>query len=94
MFETEIVGPCLVQKLKGGGAWPPWSSQWLCPWTEVSRGKRVIFMELIIVRLCMLVMNKDILVIDEGPTQGLDDTKITSEAKYHINFTQLGKKLC
>ena len=23
MFETETVRPCLVQKLKWGGAWPP-----------------------------------------------------------------------
>ena len=31
MFETETVGPCLVQKLKWGGTWPPCSPspQWL-----------------------------------------------------------------
>ena len=32
--------------------------------------------------------NKDILIIGEGPTQGLDDTVLTAEAKYPINFTQ------
>ena len=32
--------------------------------------------------------NKDILILGEGPTQGLDDTKLTAEAKYPINFTQ------
>ena len=37
--------------------------------------------------------NKDILILDEGPTQGLDDITLTSGAKYLINFTQLGKKL-
>ena len=30
---------------------------------------------------------KDILVPVEGPTQGLDATKLTAEAKYPINFT-------
>ena len=29
---------------------------------------------------------KDILILDEGPTQGLDDTLLTVEAKYLINF--------
>ena len=32
--------------------------------------------------------NKDILILGEGPTQGLDDTTRTAEAKYPINFTQ------
>ena len=31
--------------------------------------------------------NKDILVSSEGPTEGLDDTSLTAEAKYPINFT-------
>ena len=37
--------------------------------------------------------NEDILILDEGPTQGLDDTTLTAEAKYPINFTQPGKRL-
>ena len=37
---------------------------------------------------------KDILILDGGPTQGLDDTTLTAEAKYPINFTQSGKKIC
>ena len=36
---------------------------------------------------------KDVLIPDEGPTQGLDDTILTAEAKYPINFKQLGKRL-
>ena len=36
--------------------------------------------------------NKDILILGEGPTQGLDDTTLTSEAKYPINFTQPRKR--
>ena len=31
---------------------------------------------------------KDISSIEEGPTQGLDDTTLTAEEKYPINFTQ------
>ena len=36
--------------------------------------------------------NKDILIRSEGPTQGLDDTTLTAEAKY-IDFTQSGRRL-
>ena len=30
---------------------------------------------------------KDILILGEGPTQGLDETTLTAEAIYPINFT-------
>ena len=30
---------------------------------------------------------KDILVLNKGPTQGLDNTTITEEAEYSINFS-------
>ena len=36
--------------------------------------------------------NKIILVLGEGPTQGLDNATITAEAKYPINFTELEKR--
>ena len=36
--------------------------------------------------------NKDILILGEGPTQGLDGTTLTAEAKYPINFTQPRKR--
>ena len=36
--------------------------------------------------------NKDVVTLGETTTQGLDDTTLTAEAKYPINFTQLGKK--
>ena len=36
--------------------------------------------------------NKDILIIREGPTQGLDDTTLTAGAIYPINFTQPNKR--
>ena len=35
---------------------------------------------------------KDILILGEGPTYGLDYTTITAEEKYPINFTQSGKR--
>ena len=36
--------------------------------------------------------NKDILIFAEEPIQGLDDTTLTVEAKYPINFTQPRKR--
>ena len=35
---------------------------------------------------------KDIIILGEGSTQRLDDTTLTAEAKYPINFTQSGKR--
>ena len=37
---------------------------------------------------------KDILVLCEDPSQGLDDTMITVEAKYFINFSWSQKNFC
>ena len=37
---------------------------------------------------------KDILILGEGATQGSDHTTLTAEAKYHINFRQLERKIC
>ena len=36
---------------------------------------------------------KDILISGEVPTQRLDDTTLTTEAKYPINFTQTRKRI-
>ena len=36
--------------------------------------------------------NRNILTLGEGPTQGLDDTTLTAEEKYLINFTQPRKR--
>ena len=38
------------------------------------------------------ILWKDILILVERPTQGLDGTTFTAEAKYPINFTQSGKR--
>ena len=35
--------------------------------------------------------NRDILILGEGLKQGLDDTILTAEAKYPINYTQSNK---
>ena len=37
-------------------------------------------------------LNKNILVLGERPTQGLDNATITAETKYPINFTESGKR--
>ena len=37
---------------------------------------------------------KDILIFGDGPTQGLDDSTLTVEVKYSINFTQSNRKFC
>ena len=36
--------------------------------------------------------NKDILILGEGSTPGLDDMALSAEAKYRINFTQPDKR--
>ena len=36
--------------------------------------------------------NKDVLILGEGPTQGLDDTTLTAEVIYPITFTQPNKR--
>ena len=36
--------------------------------------------------------NKDVLILNEGPTQRLDDTTLTTEEKYPINFIQPRKR--
>ena len=38
--------------------------------------------------------NNNIFILGEGPTQGLDDTKLTVEAKYVINFSKSNKIFC
>ena len=37
---------------------------------------------------------KNILILGEGITQGLDDTTLTAEKKYSINFTKSNTKFC
>ena len=36
---------------------------------------------------------KDILILGEGTTPGLDDTTLTAEAKYPINLYKIRKKI-
>ena len=52
----------------------------------------LLFLVLIWAHLCILVIKKDVLVLGEDPTQGLDNTKITEEAKYLVDFTDSGKR--
>ena len=61
--------------------------------TDASFGKNVIIFGADM-SLSVHINNKVkyILIIGEGPTQGLDDTTLTSEAKYPINFTESEKR--
>ena len=51
----------------------------------------LLFLEQTTVHQTMLITRKKILVLGEGQTQGKDDTSITAEAKYFINFTKSEK---
>ena len=37
---------------------------------------------------------KDVLILGEGPTQGLDDTTLTTKVQYSINFPRPKGKFC
>ena len=37
---------------------------------------------------------KDLLILGKVPTQGLDDTTLSAEAQYSINFSRLNRKFC
>ena len=39
----------------------------------------------------MTIKKKDILVLGKGATHGLDDTTLTAQKEYSINFTELKK---
>ena len=39
-----------------------------------------------------VIKNKNISNLGEGPSQGFDDTTLTAETKYPINFTQPRKR--
>ena len=57
--------------------------------------KTLLFLDLILVFLCMLMIEKnDILVPGEGPADRLDYATITTEAKYSINITKLTNNIC
>ena len=50
--------------------------------------KILAFFKYKVVHQCILIIKKDILVLGKGPTQKLDGTTITTEAKYYIRFTR------
>ena len=41
----------------------------------------------------LITRKKDILILGESPTQGLDETTLTAEKKYSINFTEHNEKI-
>ena len=60
--------------------------------TDGSFGKTVIIFR-VDLKSSVHIGNKgrDILILSEGPTQEIDDTKFPAEAIYPINFTQQNK---
>ena len=60
--------------------------------TDGSYGKNIIFGADMSSSVHVDNKGKYILILGKGPTQGLVDTTLTSEAKYPINFTQSGKR--
>ena len=67
------------------------SSEFLLP--DGSYGKNVIIFEAdMSSSLHVDNKGKDILILGEGPTQGVDDTTLTAEAIYPVNFTQSGER--
>ena len=39
-------------------------------------------------------INKDMVILGKSIMQGLDDTTLTAESKYSINYSRPNKKLC
>ena len=37
---------------------------------------------------------KDVLILDKSPIQGLDDTTLTAETKHSVNFSRSHRKCC
>ena len=59
--------------------------------TDSNLGKNVIVFKFHRVHKLILT-KKNILILGEIALQGLNDTILTAEAKYPINFTQSGKR--
>ena len=63
------------------------------PFTDRSMGKSVIiFGADMSSSVSFDNKGKDTLILGERPTQGLDDTKLTADTKYLINFTQSNRR--
>ena len=63
-------------------------------WSDGSVGKNIIIFGVDnISSMHIDGRNKNILVLGDGPTQGLDNATITAKAKYPISFTNSGKQL-
>ena len=54
--------------------------------------KMSLFLEMIRAYQCILITKKkDILSLGKGATQGFDNTKLTAEAEYSVNFSRSNK---
>ena len=58
-------------------------------------GKKMLFKGWKIAHQDTLIKGKkNILILNEGLTDGLDDTTIMTEAKYSVNISKSRKKIC
>ena len=44
--------------------------------------------------LILIIDILDVLILGEGPTHRLGDTRLTAEKKYSVDFTESRKKFC
>ena len=56
--------------------------------------KMSLFLELMSDHLCILIIKKDTLILGKGLKQGLNDTVLTAESEYSINFSRSHSKFC
>ena len=62
---------------------------------RVARVKMSLFLELVWNHQCILIIKKIFfLIFGKGPTQVLDDTTLTVEAQYSINFSKSNERFC
>ena len=62
---------------------------------RVARVKMSLFLELVWNHQCILIIKKNFfLIFGKGPTQVLDDTTLTVEAQYSINFSKSNERFC
>ena len=43
--------------------------------------------------MCILIIKTDILILGNGPTQGLDDTVLTEKSQYSINSLRSNREI-
>ena len=77
-----------LNKYSYSGYWIEFDSRSLFSFPNLIGVKISLFLELIWAHLCMLMIKiKNILILGKGETIGLDNTSLTAEVEYSINFS-------